>query len=425
MAGALGITISCITGCLKAANVIKNIVQELRRSVPDEDIKNMEQKIDILIENLQKIKNSEQIQHCKGEITRLHSQLQHASEEIKDINEKEKKAWYNKIIPLFLRKITNGSSIKAKFESMEAKLALVVQSSILIVTTLNLKLASSTKKQLATMKPELGSLKDHIKVASNSLKKEMTLKLNTIIFLQFNDVWSVENQSVTSPDPPNITYIKESKGKLIVKWQTQCSKTELFGLCYDEEDNHNLVFDRDVYEAKIGLPQVQLVPGKIYTVKLCGINSGGRGKWSYSSVHEFTKPCPCQPNPPKISIFSSSTVKVTVIPPKQACPTETPVTKWKIEYAVQSEREWKLLEKYRVKDTGKCHLVYKDNFFARQKYYLRIKGKNAEGWSTYSKPVTFEMPQPYTHSTGFSSRTLILMVIMMLYMLFLCIYHQQ
>ena len=219
----------------------------------------------------------------------------------------------------------------------------------------------------------------------------LTLQLSIGVLLKYDYDGIKDNSITSSPDPPKILHIEEIKGKLFVKWQMlcPCNKIDFFVLCYDEEEKLSYRFPGNIYEGTIGPPEVELTPEKLYTVKICGVSAGIQGKWSNSVVQKFTKPYPHQPDPPKISIVSGSTVTLTVIPPKQACATESPVTKWKIEYATQNCKEWTLVDEFQVEAEGEQESPY-IHLVSKETYYFRVKAENAEGWSSYSKAVSFD-----------------------------------
>ena len=423
-----GAPISYIKLCLKIATLMLECITALR-GVPDKDKEDMLQKVKFLQDNLQKVEHLQlQYDFNDQEIKTLYSQLQSIEDIVADLNEHAKKNWLQKL----WRQMWSKTLMKGKFIAMEAIINVVVQKSTLIVTTLNLELTASLEQRMSLEHKKVMSELEKIKAELGGLDKKMmfehnalTLQLSAVFLLKYDNDVTKGNSMMSPPDPPRILHIKETQGKLFVKWQTlcACNKIDFFALCYDEEGKSSLKFKGNVYEATIGPPEVELIPEKLYTVKICGVSAGIQGQWSNSVVQKFTKPCPRQPDPPKISSISSSTVEVTVTPPERACSTESPVTQWEIEHAMQSDevgtKEWVPLGKFQVEREGEMKSLYID-LASKQTYCFRVKAKNAEGWSDYSKAVSFEM----THScisyirTHFHAVMLIMALLYYIYTIF-------
>ena len=420
--------LSYIKLCLKTATLLQDYITALRGVVSDKEKEDMLQNVKLLQMNLQKIKDL-QSQHnlSEQEAKGLYAQLEQAKDQLEDLSEHAKKNWMKKL----WHHVWSTTSMKDKLKSIEAKVNLVVQKSTLLVTTLNLELTASLEKEMSLKQKnvllELQKMKSEVVALKNKMISEhntLILKLNAVILLKHDGIWPVMDKSIPPPDPPNILHIKETNGKLFVRWHTQwqCNKIDFFVLCYDEEEKLNLIFSGNVSEATIGSPEVELIPEKHYTMKVCGVNPGGRGEWSNSVVQQFTKPYPGKPDPPKIFSVSSSTAKFTLTPPKQACPTESPITKWKIECAMPADtNKWMLMDKFTLENVGE-KLSFNVELITKKKYHFRVKAKNAEGWGDYSKAVSFEM---WTYSYVDSLRAhfqvviIIIIIIIALY-LFLC-----
>ena len=425
-----GGALSYIKLCLNIATLMWDCIKTLQ-GVPDKDKEDMLQNVKSLKKNLQNIEHL-QLQYALNdqEIETLYSQLQSIKGSLEYLNDHAKKNWLQKL----WSQLWSKTSVKGKFSAMKAKMNEIVQNSTLIVTTLNLELTASLERkmslehkkvmsELEKIKAELGGLENKMTSEHNAL----TLQLSAVIILKY-DYNGIKDNSITSPHPPKILYIKETKGTLFVKWQTLylCNKIDFFALCYDEEEKASLKFPGNIYEATIGPPEVELIPEKLYTVKICGVRAGIQGKWSNSVVQKFTKPCPRQPDAPKISSINSSTVKFTVTPPKPVCPTESPVMKWEIEYAIQSDRvgtkEWTQLDKFQVEHEEET-MSLDITLASKQTYCFRVKAKNAEGWSAYSKAVSFEMTHSHVSSMYVYFHTAVV-IILMAFLLFLYMYKQ-
>ena len=57
-------------------------------------------------------------------------------------------------------------------------------------------------------------------------------------------------------------------------------------------------------------------------------------------------------------------------------------------------KEWRPLDKFQVEHEGETESLYVD-LASKQTHCFRVKAKNAEGWSDYSKAVSFEMTHSY------------------------------
>ena len=168
-------------------------------------------------------------------------------------------------------------------------------------------------------------------------------------------------------------------------WKRSDEDIIFFELCYDEDQCLSMPVDGNTFETEIGSPKV--VPGRIYTMKICGINEGGEGKWSDLVVAQFTKPTPSKPNPPEVRMVDTSTVALTVTPPTRSHETESPVTEWNIQYVVDGhDRQWRTESHKVMCGGGKCEFNI-ENLIRNQKYHFRVQAINAEGESAFSQPV--------------------------------------
>ena len=405
-----GGTLVIIKLCVKTAIVLRDCYLELK-FVSNEEREGMLKKVGFLQQNLREIEHTirqkkQKVESEKKEITVLHSELQKVADLLKDMDEEAKRAWYDfKRIWKYLS--SSEKSMTTKFNAMKITMENAVQKSTLIVSTLNMKLIASLKNEVSEGRKKIISELRTLRLQHNTLH---------ILFVLHNDGIDdlVTDESVSPPDPPNL-HITESEGKLFVKWEAQSDEIDLYRLCYDEEQN--LIMKCQGNKATIGPPKFDLVPGKIYTMKVCGINSGGRGEWSNSVVQQFTKPCPSKPEPPKVCSISASKAKIILTTPKLACPTESPVTEWEVEYAMlnQIRKEWKLLYIVKIERPGIKKSVHIMDLIAKQTYWFRARAKNAEGWSSDSKTVKFEMVHHSYCTRNGLAKLIILLVVILVY----------
>ena len=417
--------------CLKTVSLIINIINALK-DVPEKVKEDMLQNLKSLQQSLEKIKDVQQQelhldQLDKQEIDILHSEIKNIEKMLKDLNEQAKHSFIKR---MYAYAFQSECLQEEKLKAIGAKINLVTQKSTFIVTTLIFKLTVSLNKRTKKMSEELNSEFENIRctVASqcNALKKQVR-NLTTLLLVSVDNVhsWNILTDStVTPPEPPKII-VNENEGKLFVKWETQCNNVDVYRLSYDEEQK-SMLLPGDVDEATIGPPEVKLVPGEIYTIKMCGINSGGMGEWSNLIVQQFTKPCPSKPDPPKICSINVSRTKLTLTAPKLACPTESPITEWQVEYTTlstgNSNEGWKLLGTFTATHMKVKESYYIDGLITKENYSFRAKAKNAEGWSSYSKQVSFEMIYSPC-ACGHMHLTKILTVIMVIfYCIYICLY---
>lgn len=194
-----------------------------------------------------------------------------------------------------------------------------------------------------------------------------------------------------------------------MSWEPVDETVTNYELSYDDELMAIKSLEGGISTVEIEEPWV--VPGKIYTIKIRGVNSGGKGEWSNSVVAQFNKPVPRQPPPPQIKFVGPTKAIITVNPPEKACSTESPVIKWLIEYVEDgSGSEWQ--EAYYDTEPGKTYYTFSlCDLKPDQRYHFQISAKNTEGWSKPSikisnttknviplMPTRFRISSKRTHS---------------------------
>ena len=183
-------------------------------------------------------------------------------------------------------------------------------------------------------------------------------------------------------------HIEEYGNKFELTWRRTNNNEDVthFELCYDEDQNLSMPLNGSRHKIEIGSPQV--VPGRIYSMKIRGVNEGGAGKWSNLVVAKFTKPFPLKPDPPEIDIVSTSRIRLAIVPPQASHETESPITKWNVQYIVDGlHKKWTLVT-YKAKCYKNKQILDVINLIPYQKYYFRVQAINAEGKSDFSQPVS-------------------------------------
>ena len=206
------------------------------------------------------------------------------------------------------------------------------------------------------------------------------------------------------PPFPPILSVKKTANRFILSWEPVDKTVTRYDLCYNDEPQEIKELDGGISEVAIGEPWVE--PGKIYTMKIRGVNLGGKGEWSNSVVAQFDKPLPRRPSVPQIKFLHPTVATITVTSPEKFCSTESPVTQWLIEY-VEDGHGSKWHEVYRDSEPDKKYITFPLSELKRdQRYHFRVSAKNAEGLSkpsamvsTSTKNVTPLMPTKFRISS--------------------------
>ena len=261
---------------------------------------------------------------------------------------------------------------------------------------------SQTKQQLGEIETKIkGAVRKGIELTTLSTSVAVT-KLLTLQQFNTSGTWPVNNNAIAPPTPP-LLHVEELGNKFMLTWKrNDDDDVKFFELCYDEDQSLSMPLDGNKFATEIGSPKV--VPGRIFTMKIRGVNEGGEGNWSNSVVAQFTKPTPCKPDSPKIQMVDISTAVLTVAPPKRSHETESPVTEWNIQYIVDGQdREWTTENRKVNPDRGKYKFNV-ENLIPYQKYHFRVQAINTEGESDFSQPVSIpSLDPPETQAIGTST----------------------
>ena len=234
------------------------------------------------------------------------------------------------------------------------------------------------------------------------LSKEMA-KLKTVTESPDTGIYFAIDKLKKPLFPPMLS-VKVTANRFVLSWEPADKTVTRYDLCYNDELQEIKVLDGGISEVAIGEPWVE--PGKIYTLKLRGVNVGGKGEWSNSVVAQFDKPLPRQPSVPKVKFISPTEAAITVTSPEKVCSTESPVTQWLIEY-VEDGHGSKWHEVCRDSEPGKKYITFPlSELKPDQRYHFRVSAKNAEGQSkpspkvsTSTNNVTPQMPTHFRIST--------------------------
>ena len=206
-----------------------------------------------------------------------------------------------------------------------------------------------------------------------------TEKLGKMVALQENSragVNLIEDKSIRRPPPPPGLNIQENKNKFILSWKPSGGIVDEYEICYNEQEDCTMTIAGKLTSIELGSPRVQ--PGKVYVMKVCGINKGGKGEWSNTVVGQFTKPLPQKPEISDLLLRSTIAV-VTVKIPDAICSTESPIECVEISYA--SATSTKLSNcKFKI-EPGNDNVFTIREMHPDTRYNFRAKTKNAEGWS--------------------------------------------
>ena len=178
----------------------------------------------------------------------------------------------------------------------------------------------------------------------SGLSNEMA-KLKTATESPDTGIYFTMDELKKPPFPP-ILSVKKTANRFILSWEPVDKTVTRYDLCYNDEPQEIKELDGGISEVAIGEPWVE--PGKIYTMKIRGVNLGGKGEWSNSVVAQFDKPLPRRPSVPQIKFLHPTVATITVTSPEKFCSTESPVTQWLIEYVEDGHG-------------SKWHEVYRDS----------------------------------------------------------------
>ena len=334
---------------------------------------------------------------------KLSSYLRKSLTMLKDMNEDQSRKVEAALaslqyLELILKQHRDGGGLDLRQKPHEVQKVEEIYSDLKTALNLiKLKIGSNKSKRWTTAPQTKQQLKDIEAKIKDAVQKSIELTtiltsatVNRLHILQhFNTyrTWLVTSDTTKPPNPPQL-HIEELGNKFILTWSTNDEDVRFFELCYDEDEHLSMPLNGNVHKIEIGFPLV--VPGRIYSMKLRGINEGGEGKWSDLVVAQFTKPSPHKPDAPIIHMVGTSRVVLTVVPPQPSHETESSVTEWNVQYIVDGpDKEW-TLENYKVTPSEERHSLDVNNLIPNQKYYFRVQAVNAEGESDFSQPVCFK-----------------------------------
>lgn len=255
---------------------------------------------------------------------------------------------------------------------------------------------TTTEQMQKDMQSITGKIKEAVQKTIEltiMLSSKAVAKLEILQLYNTNKKWPIKNSTVTPPKAPQL-FIVESKGNSFkMSWQSNDdTTTDYYELCYDDDQCSPIILQGTTCKIEISPPQV--APGRIYVMKIRGINLGGAGEWSDKVVGQLTKPPPRKPDPPKVHAVDVSHVVITVTAPTPSCESESPVTQWNVEYVIDSPNEKWSCENYKVKSGLKQQMLTVRNLSPKIRYYFRVQAINVEGKSDFSRLTVIKTAEP-------------------------------
>ena len=356
--------------CIKE---IKDRIEKMKET--NEEVKSILEQVDFIASNLERVKHCVNEKEYATEIKQFSLHLQDCKEKCEIISQKNG-----------VQKFFNGKGMVKQLNKIQDDLKKAREQLIVFTDTLIL-----TKHQ-----------------DNANLVQEKMAEMNNLIQNSDTGIYVTWDKVKKCPSTPVLSY-EETANYFILSWEPNDETVTKYEICYDEDAGTSISLEGSITEVKIGAPRVK--PGQIYTMKIRGINSGGKGQWSNSIVAQFTKPVPRQPPAPEVTIVHPTVAKLTLKPPEKICHNESPVTEWLVQYVEDGAgREW-CNKYYTSEPQKKYHTVSLGALKPEQLYHLKISAKNAEGWSipsktvkmntknvVPSKPIGFRISSKRTHS---------------------------
>jgi len=204
-------------------------------------------------------------------------------------------------------------------------------------------------------------------------------KLDALVALQEGTragINIIADRSVRPPPAPPGFKIQPNKNKFLLSWKPCGGTVDDYEVCYDEAKKFTFLTKGPCLHVEIDSSRV--APGKMYAMKVRGINKGGNGEWSDTVYGQLTKPCPQKPEISYLFLRSTMAV-VTVKIPDKNCDTESPVTC--VEVLCVNEGGTKFHSEFEIEPGKDTYTFTIKELQPESKYYFRIKTRNAEGWS--------------------------------------------
>ena len=363
------------SGCSYAWVCLKEIKDRIEKiEVSNDKVVHILKQVEFIESQLKKIEDHIDDKQDSQQLEQFYLHLKHAKETCQNIYPKS-----------YAAKFVKASGIVVQLHKIEGELKEATMQLTTFIETLHLV---TSQKNFADLSNEVAKL------------KTMTESPDSGIYITID-------KFKKPPVPPKLL-VKVTTERFVLSWEPADETVINYELCYDDELKAVKTLKGGISRAEIGEPWV--VPGKIYTMKIRGVNSGGKGDWSNSIVAQFNKPLPRQPPLPQIKFISPTQAVITVNPPDKACSTESPIAQWLVEYLEDgSGSEWQ--KEYHDTELGKTCTFLLSELKPDQRYHFRISAKNAEGWSKPSakisnttknvipsKPTKFRISSKRTHS---------------------------
>lgn len=246
--------------CIKE---IKDRIEKIKES--HEAVKSILEQVDFIVSNLERIKQYVDDKEDASQIKQCYLHLQNCKEKCESISQKNE-----------LQKFIKGRGMITQLGKVEDDLKKAREQLTLFVATLNL---ATNHDNAAHMRKAMAD----IKILSENP--------DTGIYYTLDELKK-------PPITPVLSFEGATANCFKLSWGPKDETVTKYELCYDEDTDSSMLLVKDATDFTIGKPRVEPRPGKIYTMKIRGINSGGKGQWSNSIVAQFTKPVPRQPPAP-------------------------------------------------------------------------------------------------------------------------------
>ena len=323
-----------------------------------------------VIDRIDQLKLSENI------VTRIKESLEYLKLTIHKIEPYIKKDSDTKELTDFLSHLENSSKLCSDILEKHPIIKVATIPSIIIkLHTLEAEVkAANSKLMLFMAANNLTMLSESIELQNEKLDKIVLLQENSMA-----GIHKVEDSSIRRPPAPPGFIIKENKNVFTLSWKPCGGVVDEYEVCYDEQ-NQSILSAGTGTTLKIGSPRVQ--PGKVYIMKVRGVNKGGKGEWSNSMVGQFTKPFPQKPEISNLLLRATIAV-VTVTLPEAICSTESPVTCVEISYTTAHSKKL-FSSEFKIEPGNHTYNFTVKDLHPDTKHNFRAKTRNTEGWSEFT-----------------------------------------
>ena len=327
--------------------------------------------LDFIIDRLDQLALSKEV------ATRINERLEHLKQTIRKIEPHIKKDSDTKELEQFLTHLENIVKSCTDITNKNKIIKFVkIAGDMLKLNTLEAEIKMAESKLMLFMNAnELVMLSESNNLYIKKLDKMLIFQENNMAGINI-----VEDKSIRKPPAPLGFTIQENKNELKLSWKPIASRgvVENYQVCYDASNNSYILVKNDITTLGICPPRIQ--PGKVYTMKVRGVNKGGDGEWSNSMVGKLTKPFPQAPKISDIQ-FRATIAVITVKLAEATCSTESPVTSVEISYAIAKSGNKLSHSEFEIVPGKHAYFLTVTKLHPDTEYIFGAKARNAEGWS--------------------------------------------